>query len=90
MFNPGQEVVCIRNKPWAYPDGYQPSFGETVTVDSLCRVYPDCIFIREYPRAKDGALQCFGYRYFVPKEDWQQAETMVEVLKEDLELVETI
>lgn len=28
----------------------------------------------------------FLAKRFVPKEDWQQAETMVEVLKEDLEL----
>lgn len=29
-------------------------------------------------------------KFFVPLEDWQQAETMVEVLKEDLELVEVV
>lgn len=99
MFKPGQEVVCIKSHSQriVIKDNTYTVLG---IINCSCGrsaidvgVKDDYPFIISYCECGIGIkvtnnIWWVGSSLFASPEDWQQAETMVEVLKEDLELVE--
>lgn len=88
MFKPGQKVVCINTRVIHRMSPYNQSLSRLVLYKEYTVVSYNVGSVVLAEVKSDHPEGAYYPTRFVPLEDWQQAETMVEVLKEDLELVE--
>lgn len=89
MFKPGQKVV-YNGMGVSVTMRYPIPFKEELTILKPCNCGCNGFFISGYTQNNQGVDQVFWHGHLIPLDHWQQAETMVEVLKEDLELVEVV
>ncbi len=66
-------VICIDDVFTDGVDGTTPRFGEKCTA-SQCNVYPDNYDILEHPCLRNGILQSFAKRRFIPVSDIDETE----------------
>lgn len=83
-FNPGQQVVCIKDHPWRFsatkitaPTEFGPKRNEIVTVACQDPEHPDSIELIEHPFTWEGKRCSFKEIYFAPLMDISELQEIL-------------